>query len=331
MTDPFTYRHEMLFFYEAVDCNPNGDPLDENRPRTDPMTGVCTVSDVRIKRTIRDEILSWEPDESKRIEAGREILIRDTYVDDGSLATGKDRADAFGKVSKKPKATEVRAIQDKVLAACIDARLFGSTLPIGGKGGEGESGASLKLTGAVQWSAFNRSLHRVSPQFVQMTAAFAGKSGASQKSFAERHLLPYAAIAAFGVGNPAAARSTRATDEDLADMLTALWQGTNNLATTSKMGHASLLLVDVVLASGTIGRLDRRVRLNTRLDDETIRSTDDYTLDVGALVETLEGAKDRLVTVKVLQDDRLRTSAGDTVEPLVSLLEKVGLTPEALG
>ena len=47
-------RQEILFIYEAKDCNPNGDPLDENKPRTDPETGVATVTDVRIKRTVRD-------------------------------------------------------------------------------------------------------------------------------------------------------------------------------------------------------------------------------------------------------------------------------------
>ena len=49
-----TNRYEILFIYEAKDCNPNGDPLDENRPRTDPETGEATISDVRIKRTVRD-------------------------------------------------------------------------------------------------------------------------------------------------------------------------------------------------------------------------------------------------------------------------------------
>ena len=256
MSTPFAHRHELLFLYEAVDCNPNGDPLDENRPRTDPVTGVATVTDVRIKRTIRDELLSREPDVARRMAAGREILIRDTHLDDGSLATGKDRAAAFGKVGKKPKPAEVAAIRDAVLRGCIDARLFGSTLPIGGAEGKG---ASLKLTGPVQFSAFNRSLHRVAPQFVQMTAAFAGSRGASQKSFAERHLLPYALIAAYAVANPAAARATGASEEDLAVMLDALWAGTANLATTSKMGHAPLALLDVELAGAPVGRLDRRL------------------------------------------------------------------------
>jgi len=326
MSTPFAHRHELLFLYEAVDCNPNGDPLDENRPRTDPVTGVATVTDVRIKRTIRDELLSREPDVARRMAAGREILIRDTHLDDGSLATGKDRAAAFGKVGKKPKPAEVAAIRDAVLRGCIDARLFGSTLPIGGAEGKG---ASLKLTGPVQFSAFNRSLHRVAPQFVQMTAAFAGSRGASQKSFAERHLLPYALIAAYAVANPAAARATGASEEDLAVMLDALWAGTANLATTSKMGHAPLALLDVELAGAPVGRLDRRLRLESALEGEAIRCTEDYRVEVDPLVAALSAAAPRRVRVR--QDPRLVTSREGRVAPLIDLLRGADVPAEPLG
>lgn len=326
MTTPFSRRHELLFLYEAVDCNPNGDPLDENRPRIDPVTGVCTVTDVRIKRTVRDEILSWEPDVSARLESGLEILIRDTHQDDGSLSTGAERALTFGTIKKKPTPAEVQAIRDAVLRGCIDARLFGSTLPIGSsKGG----GASLKLTGPVQLSAFSRSLHRVSPQFVQMTAAFAGSKGASAKSFAERHLLPYALIGAYGVANPAAARATGASEQDLEVLLRALWSGTANLATTSKMGHAPLLLLDVELEAGTIGRLDRRVRLDSAVDDEAIRSTDDFRLELKPLLQALTDAKPRRLRVR--QDPRLRTCREGVEVTLQDALQSADLTVELLG
>ena len=71
---PLKNRYEILFLYEARDCNPNGDPLDENRPRTDPETGEATVTDVRIKRTVRDYFLATEPDVDKRMRNGTEIL-----------------------------------------------------------------------------------------------------------------------------------------------------------------------------------------------------------------------------------------------------------------
>ena len=154
-----TDRYEILFLYEATDCNPNGDPLDENRPRTDPETGEATISDVRIKRTVRDYFLSQEPDVEQRLAAGREVLIRDTLKPDGHLAQGEDRAEHFLAAAAKGEKGEAKrqAVQEAVLSGCIDARLFGATLPLG------KSNPSLQLTGPVQFAAFNRSLHRVSP------------------------------------------------------------------------------------------------------------------------------------------------------------------------
>ena len=73
-----TNRSEILFIYHVKDANPNGDPLDENKPRTDPDTGVATVTDVRIKRTIRDY---WHQN------LGEEILVRDTFSVDPKIST----------------------------------------------------------------------------------------------------------------------------------------------------------------------------------------------------------------------------------------------------
>ena len=49
-------RSELLFLYDLNDANPNGDPLDENKPRIDEETETNIVTDVRLKRTIRDYI-----------------------------------------------------------------------------------------------------------------------------------------------------------------------------------------------------------------------------------------------------------------------------------
>ena len=46
-------RSELVFLYDIRDANPNGDP-DENKPRIDEETGINIVTDVRLKRTIRD-------------------------------------------------------------------------------------------------------------------------------------------------------------------------------------------------------------------------------------------------------------------------------------
>ena len=62
-------RSELVFLYDIVDNNPNGDPLDSNKPRIDEETGINLVTDVRLKRTIRDYLKDYKD---------KEIFVRDT-------------------------------------------------------------------------------------------------------------------------------------------------------------------------------------------------------------------------------------------------------------
>ncbi len=74
--DPITTRTEILFVYDIADANPNGDPNDENRPRMDIEAGVAKVSDVRLKRTIRDYLHEY---------GEQEIFCREITKEDGSI------------------------------------------------------------------------------------------------------------------------------------------------------------------------------------------------------------------------------------------------------
>ncbi len=320
-------RYEILFIYEARDCNPNGDPLDENRPRTDPETGEATISDVRIKRTVRDYFISLEPDVEKRLAAGREVLIRDTLKADGYLSEGKDRAEQFLTEATKGKKGEEkrRAVEAAVLRGCIDARLFGATLPLG------KNEPSLQLTGPVQFSAFNRSLHRVSPTLVQQTAAYAGSDKGNQKSFAERWLLPYALIAAYGVANETAAQTTGLSEADLDLLLQGLWRGTAALNTHSKLGHDPLLLVVAQYRPGyRLGALSRRIALADKtVEDTALRSTHDYRLEVGELLAAWRDYP-ALTGLRVMQDQRLHCQVGGETGLFAELAGQAGLPVAAL-
>jgi len=53
-------RSEILFIYDVKDANPNGDPIDENKPRIDEETGINYVTDVRLKRTVRDYLNGYK-------------------------------------------------------------------------------------------------------------------------------------------------------------------------------------------------------------------------------------------------------------------------------
>jgi len=88
MSETIKNRSEILFIYDIRDGNPNGDPMDENKPRIDEETGVNLVTDVRLKRTIRDYPHNFK---------GQEILVREIIYDakNGFIQDGKKRAKDF--------------------------------------------------------------------------------------------------------------------------------------------------------------------------------------------------------------------------------------------
>jgi CRISPR-associated protein Csh2 len=305
-------RSEILFVYDVADANPNGDPNDENRPRMDPDTGKAKVSDVRIKRTIRDYL-----DQS----CGEEILCKQIEREDGSIQTGKQRAEDFLTAKNAKNVLEKRdAIKEQILKTCIDARLFGATLPVE-KVNKNEKGSSVTLTGPVQF-AMGSTLHRAIPVFVKGTGAFASSEGAQQKTFREEWILPYALIATYGIVNQNAASSTRMTVDDAEKLFKALWFGTKNLITRSKIGHRPLflLIVEYTEPDAYIGRLDRLLSLEKRdgfedLRDEELRDASQVRLDLSGLKKELADRKGAIRRLRYAWDQRLELSdkpAGDS-------------------
>ena len=304
-------RMEILFLYETKDCNPNGDPLDENKPRTDPETGVATVTDVRIKRTVRDYLF-----QTKDLE----ILVRDTEDEQGYLKDGKGRCDDFleeAGVTQADTITEmVSKVRNTILGHCIDARLFGATLPVE----FGRKKSSIRLTGPVQFSGFNRSLHRVGPQLIQGTAGFASRKNATQKSFREDHMLPYALISAYGIVNEIAAKTTELSEDDVSLLFEGLWKGTESLISRSKMGHQPLLLLVISYANGRrLGDLSGRISLTSEKEDIAIRSIDDYEINITQLLDGLSELNDDIEELKIVQDSRLKLRDGDNAGDFTSL------------
>ncbi len=142
-------RKEILFLYDIENANPNGDPNDENRPRVDVETGINIVTDVRLKRTIRDYM--------KEIK-GYEIFVREIANEDGHIQDAKSRAKDFLKEgdAEKPFIKQKESIDDSVCSECIDVRLFGATIPleltVPGKKGKKRAGLKEELNIQGQYS-----------------------------------------------------------------------------------------------------------------------------------------------------------------------------------
>ncbi len=277
-------RSELLFLYDVSDANPNGDPNDENKPRIDEETGINIVTDVRLKRTIRDYLFE---NKGYNGENGKDIFVRQTESKNQKkgISDGKERAGHF------------ENNKEAILEKCIDIRLFGGVLPL--------EKASITFTGPVQFQ-MGRSLHKVSVTLIKGTGAFASKAGASQQTFREEYILPYSFIAYHGIINENAAKHTGLTDEDVNLLLEAMWEGTKGLISRSKFGQMPRLLLKIDYKDNFfIGELHKLLKIvpTNNIEDTQIRGTNDFTLDVSELNKKIDACKDKISKVNIINQD----------------------------
>ena len=323
MSEVISKRSELLFCYDVTDANPNGDPMDENKPRIDEETGINIVTDVRLKRTVRDYLYDYR---GYNGTDGKDILIREIQEESG-LQDAKMRAEDFllveGKKIKKnelknfvdkekPKISELQMMTEiidrNIKAQCIDLRLFGATLPIEFTSKEK---SSITYTGPVQFK-MGRSLHPVELKHIKGTGAFASGPGSQQKTFREEYILPYSFIAFHGIINETAAAHTNLTENDVQELLTAIWQGTQNLISRSKFGQMPRLLLKVTYKEKGffIGDLDKKIQITSLENPLKIRSLKDFTLDITDLLSVLEKFANKIEAVEYLKDADLKLKPG---------------------
>lgn len=284
-------KHEFLFLYDVQNSNPNGDPSDENKPRFDADRRVALVSDVRLKRTVRDYLFSSLGHNT----SDKDIFVRTTFSNsdkkksDSNIKDGKERAKDFGNDA------------EKIVNTCIDIRLFGAVIPLDKK--------SIKYTGPVQFDGMGKSLNQTEIVTIEGTGAFASSSGKDQATFRTEYNLPYALIGFNGVLCNQNANVVSTREDDLNDLKTAMWEGTKNLNTRSKFGQMPQLLLDIEYSNSFhIGRLKEKVKLvpNSNMTENKVRTTDDYVLDVTKLIDTLRDVKDKIVKINIVVNKDLK-------------------------
>jgi len=326
-------RSELIFLYDIRDGNPNGDPMDQNKPRIDEETCINIVTDVRLKRTIRDYLLNF---------MGKEILVRTLLIDEEkgrAIKDAKTRALDFLDEALKEKKTEVNFnekfenIGKNILKKCIDVRLFGVTLPIE------KDKPSFTRTGPVQFN-MGRSLHQVEIKHIKGTAAFASttkkgdnkqKAGSkkskekTQQSFRDEYILNYSLICFHGLINENAAKDTLLTETDVRLLLCAMWFGTKSLISRTKVGQMPRLLLRVEYSEQNyhIGDLNRGIKLKPKVtNDLSIRGPEDYSLDVSMLLKWLIDNKEKIKKVSYLIDNQIEFESDDTKCDFIEVLKK---------
>ena len=292
-------RRELLFIYDVKNANPNGDPADENKPRIDEETGYNIVTDVRLKRTIRDYMFNYL---GHQPEEGKDIFVRTTgYTDKNKqyIKDGKKRALDFGKTKEE--------MLKNILTKCIDIRLFGGVLPL--------EKDSITYTGPVQFK-MGSSLHKVQLKYLKGTGAFASGEKKTRTTFREEYILPYSLISFYGIVNENAAKQTNLSDSDVEELKDAIWGGTKNLISRSKFEHAPQLLIEIKYKEENffIGELDKYISFNTELQDEKIRDIEEGKIDLSRLAGLLKKYNKKIEKIELRKGERVVISGFEGIE-----------------
>lgn len=195
-------------------ANPNGDPLNGNRPRMD-YDGYGEMSDVCIKRKIRNRLL----------DAGHPILVQS---DDYKVDDAKSIKDRIDKAISQEDQKDNKKFFDAVCSKFLDVRAFGQVLAFkpdkkkkkedqGEENSSGDSGISIPVRGPVSvHSAF--SITPVRPESIQITKSVSGETTESGKKASDtmgmKHRVDDAVYVFFGSMNPQLAEKTGFSNED---------------------------------------------------------------------------------------------------------------------
>ena len=280
MAEPIKNRYEFVILFDVENGNPNGDPDAGNMPRVDPETGFGLVTDVCLKRKIRNYVeLRKEDAEGFRI-----------YIKDGVPLNRSDSAaiEALGidpdlKKAKKADPGIDEKLRDWMCAHFYDVRTFGAVMTTFVKGALNCG----QVRGPVQLG-FARSVDPIVPQEVTITrVAITTEADAEKKGteMGRKHIVPYGLYRAEGYVSANLARKTTGFSEEDLELL---WEAILNLfehdhsAARGKMAVRELIIFkhDSELGCAPAYKLFDAVRV-TRKDGVVVpRSYADYTITV---------------------------------------------------
>ncbi len=271
MSEIIKNRYDFVLFFDVQDGNPNGDPDAGNLPRMDAETGYGLVTDVCLKRKVRNFVHLVK--EAKR---PFDIFIKEKAVLNNLI----DEAHEVDEVKKQEKpAGKVESARQWMCANYYDIRTFGAVMSTGKNAGQ--------VRGPVQLT-FSRSVdpiiateHSITRMAVT-TEADAEKQQGDNRTMGRKYTVPYALYRAQGFISPHLASQTGFSEDDLE----LFWQALRDMfdhdhsAARGLMGTRKLIVFkhDSALGNASAQQLFEMVINPSRKDsDKPARTFSDYT------------------------------------------------------
>lgn len=281
MSDVIKNRYEFVVLFDVENGNPNGDPDAGNMPRFETETGLGLVTDVCLKRKIRNYVEILKED-----EPGYGIYIKENVPLNRSDALAYEELNISGGDIKKLKKDDPELDQKICEYMCrnfYDIRTFGAVMTTFVK----EHLNCGQVRGPVQLG-FAKSIDPIMPQEVTITrVAITTESDAEKKEteMGRKYIVPYGLYRAEGYISANLARKvTGFTEEDLE----LLWQAILNMfehdhsAARGKMAVRKLIIFkhDSELGCAPAYKLFESVKVQKKADVDTPRAYSDYEITI---------------------------------------------------
>ena len=262
-------RYDFVLFFDVADGNPNGDPDAGNLPRVDPETGHGLVTDVCLKRKVRNFVGTVHEEKPPY----------EIYVKEGAVLNAQhSRAyEAIGKKSGKGPDADATAWMCKNF---YDVRAFGAVMSTDVNCGQ--------VRGPIQLT-FSRSLQPIVALEHAVTRCAVtnerdAKDGGDNRTMGRKFTVPYGLYRCHGFVNPFLARQTGFDEKDLELFWKSLEQmfELDRSASRGQMSARALIVFEheSALGNAPAHRLFDRVRVEATTEGEPARGFEDYTLEV---------------------------------------------------
>lgn len=271
MSDAIKNRYEFVYFFDVENGNPNGDPDAGNMPRIDPETGIGLVTDVCLKRKIRNYV-----DIAKEQAAGYKIYVEEKAVLNSTNMEAYKALDIKQESKKLPKdKAEAEKVTKWMCSNFFDIRTFGAVMTTDVNCGQ--------VRGPVQIN-FAKSLSPVTPLDITITrmAVTNEKDRDNERTMGRKHIVPYGLYRVEGYVSANYAAKTGFTEDDLDLLKEALVNmfDHDHSAARGKMNARKLVFFKhgTALGNAPAHKLFDLIKAEQKDADQTPRSFSDYVI-----------------------------------------------------
>lgn len=266
-------RFDFVYIFDVQDGNPNGDPDAGNLPRIDAETGMGLVTDVCLKRKVRNYVQM-----AKECKDGFDIFIKEKAVLNNLIDSSYDDDSVKSKEKQEEKTEAAR----KVMCSCYyDVRTFGAVMSTGKNAGQVRG--PIQLTFARSVDPINSSEHSITRMAVT-TEKEAEKQSGDNRTMGRKSTVPYGLYVCHGFVSANLAAQTGFSEDDLV----LFWEALKNMFDVDRSAARGLMSAqklivfkhDSALGNAPANQLFDLVHVEKKADVDVPRKFGDYVVSI---------------------------------------------------